>query len=256
MNRGHINEGQLLLHYYQSNSEVSGHLAACPPCQREFEALVQLLRSIAAPAVPDPGPAYPNQVWSTLRPRLLEEPKRDRIWYLQPRAWALGGALAVLLIAAFLLGRYVRPNPHPTIAAQPPAKEVHERILLVAVGDHLEQSQMLLIELIHAGGGKEVDISQEQRRAGDLLAANRLYRQTAQQVGDKKTAQALDQLELMLLEIAHQPSTVSAANLKDIQDRIESEGLLFKVRVDVEQVQHQREINRKKLQSSNPRNSI
>ena len=256
MNRGHINEEQLLSHYYEPDSQVSNHLAACLPCQREFEALSQLLRSIAAPAVPDRGPAYGNQVWNTLRPRLLEEPKRGRIWFLQPRAWALGGALAALLIAAFLVGRYERPNPNPTIAAQPPAKEVHERILLVAVSDHLEQSQMLLIELTHAGGGKEVDISQEQQRAGDLLAANRLYRQTAQQVGDKKTAQVLDELGRMLLEIAHQPSTISAANLKDIQDRIDSEGLLFKVRVGVEQVQHQREIDRKKPQSSNPRHSI
>ena len=256
MNRGHINEEQLLAHYYQHDPEVSNHLAACTDCSRDFGALSQLLRSIVAPPVPDGGPAYAGQVWSTLRPRLLEEPKRSRTWFLQPRAWALGGALAVLLIAAFVLGRYARPNPGPTIAAQPPAKEIHERILLVAVGDHLDQSQMLLIELIHAGGEKEVDISQEQRRAGDLLAANRLYLQTAQQVGDKKTAQALDELQRMLLEIAHQPSTISAANLKDIQDRIDSEGLLFKLRVGVEQVQHQREINRKKLQSSNPRQSI
>ena len=44
-------------------------------------------------------------------------------------------------------------------------------------------------------------------------------------------AALLDQLERVLLDIAHSPTQVSSGELKDLQDRIESQGLLFKVRI-------------------------
>ena len=74
----------------------------------------------------------------------------------------------------------------PELAQAAPGKvciaadsQVRERVLLVAVGDHLERSQMVLIELANAGAHTGVDISYEQKAAEDLLESNRLYRQTA-----------------------------------------------------------------------------
>ena len=59
----------------------------------------------------------------------------------------------------------------------------------------------------------------------------RLYRATALQVGDKRMASVLDDLERVLLEIGHQPAKVSAADLEQVQKRIQTQGILFKVRV-------------------------
>jgi len=54
-----------------------------------------------------------------------------------------------------------------------------------------------------------VNIATEQRRAEDLLQENRLYRQTALQEGDTGLASVLDELERVLLDVAHSPEQVT-----------------------------------------------
>src|SRR5712692_6435999 len=139
---------------------------------------------------------------------------------------------AALVIAAFFLGRRqpVRLPPNDQSVQQ-----VRERILLVAVGDHLDRSEMMLVELTNAEPGpadkKLVNISTEQKRAEDLLDENRLYRQTALQQGDSALASVLDELERVLLDIAHSPAEMTPAQLEKIRQRMEAHGILFKVRV-------------------------
>ena len=153
-------------------------------------------------------------------------------------AWA--AATAALVVMAFLTGRFlnVREAQRTVEQVAGPAPQVisndatvRERVLLIAVGDHLERSQMVLVELAHAETRDELDISAERQLADDLLASNRLYRQTAQQMGQTNVAGILDELERVLVEVARGPSTVSMQQLADIQQRIESQGILFKVKV-------------------------
>ncbi|PYR58307.1 MAG: hypothetical protein DMF85_11070, partial [Acidobacteria bacterium] len=94
------------------------------------------------------------------------------------------------------------------------------------------RSQMVLVELVSAGGSSgDVDISTERERAGQLVAVNRLYRQTALSTGDANMASLLDDLERVLVDVAASPSPVSQADFDAVRRRIESKGLLFKVRV-------------------------
>jgi hypothetical protein len=113
---------------------------------------------------------------------------------------------------------------------------VRERILLVDLGDHLDRSQMVLVELVSAGEDASVDISSEQARAQQLLAANRLYRQTALSTGNPAMADVLDELERVLVDIAASPSTMTQQDLESVRRRIASKELLFKVRVVSTQV--------------------
>ena len=99
------------------------------------------------------------------------------------------------------------------------------------MGDHLERSQMVLTELANTSSSGPLDISFEQARAADLLGENRLYRQTALGAGDALLAGVLDELERVLLEIAHAPSQISPAELDELRLRLQAEGLLFKLRV-------------------------
>jgi hypothetical protein len=140
------------------------------------------------------------------------------------------------VVAAFLAGRFSQPVP-PSAAS---SGQVRERILLVAVGDHLDRSQMVLAELSNAPEGKgSIDISEERERAEDLLDDNRLYRQTAGTAGDAGMVSVLDDLERVLIEIAHSPSDISSDQLEDLRRDIRERGLLFKVRVLGTQVRDQ-----------------
>ncbi|MFL6439028.1 MAG: hypothetical protein ACJ71Q_15730 [Terriglobales bacterium] len=234
----HPSEQDLVLHFYgdaPKTAAVERHLAECESCAQEFARLHTTLSAIDFP-VPERAADYEAQLWSTLNPRLqqAEAPKRSA-WsvLLQPRRWATVGALAVLIVAAFIAGRYTTPPTKPQIAVvAPAAKTGSDRVLMVAVGDHLDRTQMILVELANtrAEDGK-VNISAERDLAQGLVNENRLYRQTAQHAKDTEIAGVLDQVERVLIDIAHHPDSVSGKELEALQQRIASQGVLFKVRI-------------------------
>jgi hypothetical protein len=223
--------------------EAGGHLKECDECRKELERIEAVLQALDQFPVPDPGEDYERRVWQRLAPKLPE--KRARWWqmWLEPRRLATAGALVVLVAAAFIAGRVSKHGLPPMVAAT--QEQVRERILVVAVGEHLGKSEMVLVELANAepqgGKQKRVDISAEQRRAGDLLDENRLYRQTALQQGDAGLASVLDELERVLLDVAHSPDQITPAQLESIQKKIEARGILFKVRVVGKELQQRQD---------------
>src|SRR5262249_8882829 len=204
--------------------KIAGHLRECEACRRELDRIEAVLQALSDFPVPDPGEDYERRVWQALAPKLPE--KRARWWqvWLEPRRLVTAGALAVMVLGAFVLGRFTK-HPEPA-APMATVEQVRERILVVAVGDHLGKSEMMLVELANADPkdrkNKLVNISSEQRRAGDLLEENRLYRQSAQQQGDAALASMLDELERVLVDVAHSPGEITPAQLESLQKRIEA----------------------------------
>ena len=90
---------------------------------------------------------------------------------------------------------------------------------------------MVLIELTNASPKGSLDISNEQARAGDLVTETRLYRQTAERTGDTSITGVLDELERVLVDITHAPSQMTPGQLDELRQRLEAEGILFKIRV-------------------------
>lgn len=227
----HLSEEQIVLHYYgdaESEDEVRLHLAACSECCGEFERVQGLLRSIRPIEVPEPPAIFEEKTWLNLRDRLPEKRAGVRRWFPALPKWAMAGAMVLLLVAAFVTGRYwPRQGGRPAneAAGNP------QRVVLVAVSGHLERSQMLLVEIMNTDDKAPLDLSAEQQQARDLLDDNHLYRLTAQRSGDPQIARLLDDLGRVLAEIANGPSDISPGDLQQIQRRIQSDNLLFKVRV-------------------------
>lgn len=216
----------------QDRAAASDHLRECAACREELRRIEAVYSAMDSMAVPDPGDDFERRLWQQLSPRLSEE--RARWWegLFLPRRLALAGAMVALVLLGFLAGRFTKPNlPGGPIAD---AGKVRERVLVVAVGEHLGRSEMVLVELANAEpekGQNLINISAEQKRAEDLVEANRLYRQTALREGDVGMASTLDELERVLLDIANSPDEVTPAQFESLQKRIESKGILFKVRV-------------------------
>jgi hypothetical protein len=216
----------VLLYYGESTeaAAIDRHLAECETCRSEFRTLQLVLNTVDSAPVPERGAEYGNVVWKRIEKRLGARKRSNfRHWWI----WA--PAMAALLVAVFLAGRLTTKPAAPEMAK---IKQIRERILLVAVGDHLERSQMVLAELSNAPDHQgKLDITDERAMASELLDDNRLYRQTARSTGDAAVANVLDDLERVLLEIAHSPTEVSSGQLDDLRQQIEERGLLFKVRV-------------------------
>ncbi len=231
----HLTDEQLVWLYYgeeRDRAAAEEHLAGCEQCRTAFGELERSLNLIteALPAV-ERDENYGARVWARLP--LQERRGSAGFWsaLFTPRRWALAGAMAVLVVAAFVAGRFWPYSQPQTQIAQPVPPQVRERVLLVAVGDHLDRSQMVLLEIMNSKPEAEVDISAEQQSAQELVSANRLYRQTAARTGDTGVARVLDELERVLLEIANSPSRLSSEEFEELRKRVEAQGILFKVRV-------------------------
>jgi len=238
----HLSEEQLVAHYYH-DGDATPHLESCGVCRAQVETLRRVLALVDEMPVPERGDQYGEQVWNRLRWR-LDRGKR--------RTWISALAAAAVLALAFFLGRYVprtgggqAPSPAPLVAgtAQTGAPNLHtsttgapdphsnERVLVFVVSDHLDSTGRMLMEVANADPRKSLDISAEQVRAGELVESNRIYRQTAAQRGDARIATLLSDIEPILIELSHAGATLSRDELASMQRRIESKGLLFKVRV-------------------------
>jgi hypothetical protein len=234
----HLGEEDLILHYYGEDddpSEAGRHLEECSECRSLFASLQSALDAVDCAPVPERDAEYGARVWRRIESRLESRPK-PWLWS-NPWRWAAAGvAFAGLLAAAFLAGRFLPGRPAPAVAAD---SQVRERILLVAVGDYLERSQMVLIELANANSGGGLDISAQQARAEDLVSETRLYRQTAARTGDGAVAGLLEELERVLVDITHEPARLSPEAVDKLRERLQSEGILFKIRVLGSKVQRE-----------------
>jgi hypothetical protein len=229
----HLSEEQIVLHYYgdaEGPAEIESHLSACAECRAEFSRIQAMLKQIEPLDVPEPLQSFEEKTWLKLRDHLPEKGGIFRRLFKPQQKWAFAGLMALLLAAAFLAGRFW-PRPAQQLAQQPSSQVNPQRVVLVAVGDHLERSQMLLVEIMNTDTKGPINFSNEQAEARELLDSNHLYRVSSQQAGDPQVAHLLDQLGRVLAEIANGPAEVSPGDLERVRHTIESEGLLFKVRV-------------------------
>src|SRR5437660_2618633 len=151
-------------------------------------------------------------------------------------------AAAAVVAVAFLAGEWwharngaTRPSDIQSAAGRATAASLRgdsqNRILFVVVTDHLDSTERMLLQVANADAKRGLDLTSERGRAEELVASNRIYRQTAEQRGDDRLASVLSDLEPVLQEIAHSDGKLSPDEAAALQKRIDSQGLLFKVRV-------------------------
>jgi len=245
----HLNEEQLVLHHYHDGdgaAQAEQHLAACADCRAQYETLRRVLTLVDSMPIPERGAEYGEQVWTRLRWKLGSERRRVRRWQA---AFAAAAMLAIAFVSGILWHQRTNSvgagapasasapeggRAHTAAIAAAPETNKPTQVLFVVVSDHLDRSERMLLEVANARAGRPLDMSEE--RAGDLVASNRIYRISAQQRGETRIASLLSDIEPVLLELAHAGSTLSPEKLAALQKRIDSKGLLFKVRVMSAQV--------------------
>ena len=235
----HFTHDEFVLSYYGEPELGAGrraHLERCEDCLAELGKLAAVLDNVTPFEVPEPDAGYEARVWDRLQWRLRGERRRAR------HTWVKWVGVAAAIVIAYVTGVLWKPGiaraPEHGTPVIPLAQTVSQqqqqqgdRVLLVIVGEHIDQSERVLVELTNLTPGATTDITTERDRAEELLVSNRLYRRTAVERGEESVATLLDELEPVLLQIAHAPSQVGAEELRAIQKRVESKGLVFKLRV-------------------------
>ena len=261
----HITDEQLVAYALDdveagTRAAVDAHVDSCGTCRTSLDEIRATLNQAAALEVPERGDDYGASVWTSIESRLGESRSTEgshlgtsahqhrtsapqhsgtpahRPVRLAP--WLAAAATVTLVVGAYWLGRHnaATGTPEAPIVAQAPSSPslgtdaIHERVVLAALGEHLDRTERTLVELVNSQSGNRVDISAEQAWARDLLDANRLYRRAA---GGKSPAlsQVLEDIEPVLLELANSPSQLTSDEFEALRNRIEARSLVFKVRV-------------------------
>jgi hypothetical protein len=227
----HLNEEQLALAYYGDvASDMKQHLSECRECTLAFQQISSMLSGLPECPAPERPAGWETDVWNRLVPGLTPmglTPRRPasgrQLNWL--RWWVLAPAGAALLVLTFVGGMLTEHRAEHGISAS-----ASGRVLLLTTGDHLDRSERVLVEVANAQIGV-TDFAEERTRARDLLLENRLLRQMNAHRGNAYGAALLDELERTLLDIAHTPADPSPQELDTLQRRIDSEGLLFRIRI-------------------------
>jgi hypothetical protein len=237
----HITDDELVLHFYGEAADeadrVDAHLSSCTGCRENWAALQRTLKMVDAVEVPEPPDGFERVMWARVQQHLPDARAARTVWW-SPRFLAPIAGLAAVIAMAFMAGRmWTNAADSGTGSSVPAAsaaaadeRAIRERVLLSAVGEHFEQTEMLLVELKNRPETTKVDLSYEQQTARDLVAAGRLYRETAKQNGDAQLGAMLEDLERVLVDVAGSPSHMNSKDLKALRARIEEDSLLFKVR--------------------------
>lgn len=195
----HLSEEELILHFYGTSDDretTERHLALCPQCRQvysEQEKFMDLLNQV-------PVPEKPADYGQRARQRLFAELEAQA----KPRArfshflWVWAGAATLML--AFVLGRLVERE---SIHTEPRSRLVSGRVLDDAVARHLESTQRMLVDLANTTHTDPEEQAFHQNWARQLVIDNRFFRLAAMESESRDVIRLLDELELVLLELAH-----------------------------------------------------
>jgi hypothetical protein len=231
----HLSEEQLIELYYSKNlPEATGHLDACAECAGNYEAIEADLADLKPIEPPVRDESYGQQVWDSIAHRLPVFAKQKRPWFRQP-LWiglSAASACALMVAGAFYAGRLWEHRKPPQAAATvTPAPQPPRRVVVVVLSDHLDRSERLLVQLKHADASDDELAQPLREEARSLLAANAKCRQQAELAGDPDLTKALDRLNDVLTQLANHPGGLDAEAITKLQDEMDTDGLLFEVRV-------------------------
>jgi anti-sigma factor RsiW len=262
MDARHISDEDLLLDYYgeatpEQRAEMRAHVETCAECQALDRELRAVLALVDSEPVPDAPPGFEREMWARLEPvvsvRLKADTTKadthvrskpdthvrlepDTTWSFEFPRWALAASVAALAVGSFALGRvWDTPTSSPGVSTAN-VHELSERMLRSEVEEHLERSQRVFVELVNADDSAPV-LASDRERAADLVAAGRLYRRSAEEMGDADTRDLLEDVERVLVEIANGPEVESSNDLSEVRARITDQDLIFRLRVMTAEMQ-------------------
>jgi hypothetical protein len=244
----HLTDEEMIEQAYRESGNraaVEQHLASCRECADNYAELERDLTGMNRVDAPARDSAYGERVWASIAPSLPVygsgyESEKRRWW--QSGLWkGLGyaAACALLLSCAFYAGRvWEQKKPQPVAHVDQKAPQTKQPIVVVLLGDHLDRSERFLVELKHADMDSTAMASPMRDEARSLLAANRVCRKNVAQKDDPELKTALDHLDDLLAEAANAPGGLNAKSIAKLQDEMNSDGLLFEVRVLRSRITH------------------
>lgn len=232
----HLTDEDLLLAYYgesapSDRARVEAHVSECGQCRALDRELRDVLAAVETTPLAEPPSGFEREVWARIEPLLPVPRAREPRWNLALPRLAFAASVTVLVVGAFALGRlWDRPSEETPAPIEIDWASA-DRLLRAEVEDHFDRSERVLVELVNADYASGDGISSGQARAADLVSAGRLYRRSAQNIGDAEMGSLLEDLERVLVDVANGPVDREPGEIARLRERIDAQDLIFRLRV-------------------------
>jgi hypothetical protein len=226
----------ITLHLYGELDEkdravLEGHLRECRACAAELaytKKVFKLLDEHQPAAAPEPNW---ESSWQGIHSGISGTPAKNKAPLFPRWRWIYAGsAVAAFLILGIIIGKYwfaPAQKPVQTASQMTPLAVGVQPVL----SSHLDDIKPMLLEYAHCTAGdqgtKKIVIDEKIVRG--LLLQNLLLKRILAEK-DPAAAELLDDLDLVLKEIANQPSQDRQAP-SQIKDLIDRRGILFKMEI-------------------------
>ncbi len=227
----------------QQAQELARHLASCPGCRATLASFQEIKQTLGAPRRPELPAHYWEGFWERLRDRMAQEPEpQPRVSWrfsLVPARWLpalqFAAAAALVLLGIFIGRNFWGSAEAPVTASAPPLStalpvtEAEARSSLL-----LERSKILLIGVVNEdfSTASAADFKRQRRVSHALLAETRELRADLRATPDRRLLQLLDQLEVVLLQIANLEIEHDLSAVEFVREGINREGLLLKINLE------------------------
>jgi len=215
----------------KNRAVLEGHIRECRACAAELaytKKVFKLLDEHEPAAAPEPNW---ESAWQRIHSGILGSPAKHKAPVFPRWRWVFAGsAVAAVLILGIVIGKYwFAPTRGPVQTASQMTPSPAS--LQPALNSYLDDVKPMLLEYAHytAGdqGTKKIVIDEKIVRG--LLLQNLLLRRILVEK-DPAAAELLDDLDLVLKEIANQPSQDRQAP-SQIKALIDQRGILFKMEI-------------------------
>ena len=213
------------------NPEFQHELLVCNKCAEFFTESREMMDALSAVQFEVSDDRWDAMV-GRLRDRLLEDqamrnrPFLERIgltnWSWRPYAPAIAGALAILVVSIGIY-RYVPPMIEQQAPLEMPIPMAEVPSLDPVTVQYLEQSELLLRQVMKLRPADAEDLSDAQRQARKQLIELGQRKEAASKMDP--IVNAMDKYEMILREL-RSLDRPRAEDLTDIQNRIERNGLI------------------------------
>lgn len=227
----------------EQKRKLHEHLQGCSGCQTYFEEL----RSLFSRAHPEPRNSPAEEFWSHLWEK-TEQSIRDfrydkRAVFLPQRPshfnwnWKWQAAVAVLLLLlGGIVGRFLFVPQHTEHYSLSPVRETDKKTLMRETAEYLEMSKILLLGFVNIDPTREdlagLDFSQEQRLSTRLVRQLPALHSRLEASREIQLANLLEDLEVILLQIANLEDAYDLSAIELIQTGVETRGILFKINIE------------------------
>lgn len=219
------------------------HSGTCEDCGRELAAYKRILSTAADfEALPAPdhlwqriekelaAPVAPRPLFARFKERMREIQAKLADMHFGPKA-VLAGGFALLVLGMLIGGHLMKPSQENSVAVVEEPAVPGSRLVEAKAERYLEKSKILFLGLINdeGAGYQEMNYKMEQQVARNLLAESAELKSMISETKDARLSRLIQELEMILWEIAVLEETQDSDHIELIRSGIERRGIMLKI---------------------------